>query len=33
MQHMGNLAAMGQTIITSLHQPRADIWNALSKAC
>lgn len=31
MQHMSKLADMGQTIITSLHQPRADIWESLDK--
>lgn len=33
MAHMNALAAMGQTIILSVHQPRAAIFEALHKVC
>jgi len=32
MDHMSCLAALGHTIVATLHQPRAAIWALLHKA-
>ncbi len=32
MDHMSCLAALGHTIIATLHQPRTAIWDMLHKA-
>ena len=33
MDHMRDLAAMGHTVIASIHQPRAAIWDMFHKVC
>lgn len=32
MDHMACLAALGHTVVASIHQPRAAIWDMLHKA-
>ena len=32
MEHMARLAALGHTIIASVHQPRTAIWDMFHKA-
>ena len=31
MEHMSSLAAMGHTIVASIHQPRTAIWDMFHK--
>jgi len=33
MDHMSCLSALGHTIVASIHQPRAGIWDMLHKVC
>jgi ATP-binding cassette subfamily G (WHITE) protein 2 len=33
MDHMRDLAAMGHTVVASVHQPRAAIWDMFHKVC
>ena len=32
MEHMARLAALGHTIVASVHQPRTAIWDMFHKA-
>lgn len=33
MEHMHDLAALGHTVIASIHQPRSAIWEMFDKVC